>query len=261
MPRAQENRRSLGVAARRARLAPVVPPDPALVSTDLARWAGERVARSGRKYALLSRVLSLKLNADGSLLEARVRGSGTTPYRVEVKAQDGFLASRCTCLFDWSPVCKHAVAAVEALRFPRAPVLARGRPGRHAPLAIGAAAAWALAREDRVAAAREREIEERRQRSRRERAEVRLIGGSRGRVRLEVARSDREPPATVVLRGERGEHGTCSCPDFLKNELQTCKHVERARAWLRRRPKPRARKLLSVWWRPREWPARSPRPL
>src|SRR5262245_3807677 len=216
MPRVQENRRCYRLPAPRERTALVVPPDPSLLSTDLARWAGERVARGGRKYALLSRVLSLKLNAEGNLLEARVRGSGTTPYRVEVRAQDGFLASRCTCLFDWSPVCKHAVAAVEALRFPRAPVVARGR---HVSLAGGALAAWALAREDRVAAAREREIEERRQRARRERAQVRLIGGSRGRVRLEVARSEREPPATVVLRGERGERGACTCPDFLKNEL------------------------------------------
>ncbi len=239
----------------------MVPPDPALLSTDLARWAGERVARAGRRYALMSRVLSLKLNAEGNILLARVRGSGPAPYRVEVAAREGFLASRCTCLVDWSPVCKHAVAAVEALRFPRAPVVATGGPGRHASASTGTAAAWALAREDRVAAARDHEIEDRRERARRERAVVRLVGGSRGRVRLEVARRDREPPCAVVLRGERCDLGTCTCPDFLKNELQTCKHVERAHAWLRRRPKPRALKLLSVWWRPREWPARAPRPL
>ena len=261
MPRGKAIRRTARSLPRRERLVPVVPPDPALLSTDLATWAGEQVARNGRKYALMSRVLSLRLNAEGNLLEARVRGSGSTPYRVEVRAGDGLLAARCTCLFDWSPVCKHAVAAVEALRFPRAPLVARGGPGRHPSPPPGSPAAWALAREDRVAAARERELEERRQRARRERAEVRMVGGSRGRVRLEVARRDREPPCTVILRGERSERGTCTCPDFLKNELATCKHVERARAWLRRRPKPRSRKLLSVWWRPREWPARTPRPL
>jgi len=101
------------------RLLPPAGADPALISADLEKWAGARIARSGRETALLGRVQSLRLDPDGRFLEARVKDSGPMPYHVEVAAAGGLLVSRCTCPFDWGPVCKHAVAAVEALRFPR----------------------------------------------------------------------------------------------------------------------------------------------
>ncbi len=246
---------------RRSAPAPVVSPDPALLGTDLEGWAGARVARTGRKYALMSRVESLHLSADGTVLEARVRGSRPTPYRVEVTARGRFLLGRCTCPFDYGPACKHAVAAVEALRFPRTAVRARRGPGRRAaPRRVGATG-WALAREDRVAAARDQEIDDRRARARKERAAVRVVRNAGGPPMFEVSRRGNEPPCAVVLRGDRLQQGSCTCPDFLKSELETCKHIERARAWYRRAKKPAQRRTISLWWRPREWPARGPFPL
>ena len=160
---------------RPRRLAPPEGADPALLATDLERWAGERVARGGRETALLGRVQSLRLGADGRHLEARVRDAGPAPYVVEVEVVGGLLASRCTCPFDWGPVCKHAVAAVEALRFPRIapPILAggkraprrggrtargRGRIVTPAPLPEGTllpgGGEWTPSRDDRIAEAR-----------------------------------------------------------------------------------------------------------
>lgn len=249
--------RTLG--KRSARAAPVVPPDAAFLATDLALWAGERVARSGRKLALMSRVETLALDASGTILRARVRGSSPSAYRLEVVAHDGFLATRCSCPYDWSPVCKHAVAAVETLRFPRAPHRRAGLRGRSLPAARRISeGAWVLAREDRVSAAREQEIDDRVSRARRERAKVRLLSGNTLPARFEVDDRSAQTPCDVTLRGARNEHGSCMCADYARNELATCKHVERARAWFRRRKKPAPLALLTMSWRPREWPSRPP---
>ncbi|MBZ5637703.1 MAG: SWIM zinc finger family protein [Acidobacteriia bacterium] len=256
--------------------------DAALLSADLERWAGERVARSGRETALMGKVQSLRLGPDGRFLEARVRDSGPTPYRVEVAATGGLLVSRCNCPFDWGPVCKHAVAAVEALRFPRFALatrsktirggkrggrIARGR-GRivtPAPLASGTLVAgvadWAPIAEERIALERHEEIAARRKRARRERASVRRISGKGGPPRFLVTGREPEAPYTVVLRGAKGDLASCTCPDFAKNELGICKHVERARGWFSRKRKRFPARVLSVWWQPREWPLGPPDPL
>jgi hypothetical protein len=70
-----------------------------------------------------------------------------------------------------------------------------------------------------------------------------------------------EPDSLVTLRGHRGELASCSCADYAKSELQTCRHIERVRNWYRRKKKSFPEKLLSVWWQPRTWSDRVPDPL
>jgi hypothetical protein len=65
----------------------------------------------------------------------------------------------------------------------------------------------------------------------------------------------------VALRGLDPSLASCTCPDFEKSELSTCKHIERVRAWYLRQPKRSAGPYLSLWWRPLEWPASVPDPL
>ena len=93
------------------------------------------MAAAGRKDALLGRVEMLCVGLDGRSIEARVRGNRPLPYRVEVAIRESVLATRCTCS-EGTTACRHAVAALEALRFPltslphpeqRRPA---GRPGR-----------------------------------------------------------------------------------------------------------------------------------
>ncbi len=267
---------------RAKRLLPPAGADPALISADLEKWAGARIARSGRETALLGRVQSLRLGPDGRFLEARVKDSGPTPYLVEVAAAGGLLVSRCTCPFDWGPVCKHAVAAVEALRFPRfapgarsgktrAPKrggrIARGRGRILTPAKLPAGtlvsgvADWAPTAEERIGQGREEEIAARRKRARRERAHIRRISGKGGPPRFLVAGREPGAPYVVVLRGAKGSLPSCTCPDFAKNELGVCKHVERVRGWFSRKRKRYPTRVLSVWWKPREWPSAPPDPL
>lgn len=79
----------------------------------MARSVGQETYKRGLTYRLERRVLSTQLMGDW--LEARVRGSGKTDYRVEVNMR-GFrvtppqFTSECTCPVQYN--CKHAVAAV-----------------------------------------------------------------------------------------------------------------------------------------------------
>jgi SNF2 family DNA or RNA helicase len=90
---------------------------------------------------------------------------------------------------------------------------------------------------------------------------VRRISGKGGPPRFLVAGREPGAPYTVVLRGAKGNLPSCTCPDFAKNELGVCKHVERVRGWFSRKRKRYPTRVLSVWWRPREWPDAPPDPL
>ena len=112
--------------ARRQTRPPEVPADRALLGLDVVAWAGRRIARAGREDAMLGRVEALRLSLDGRVIEARVRGNRPLPYRVAVEVRASNLAARCTCSREAPGPCRHAVAAIEALRFPASP----GRGGR-----------------------------------------------------------------------------------------------------------------------------------
>jgi superfamily II DNA or RNA helicase len=260
---------------------PKIPADPALLSTDLKDWAGERIASSGRREALLGRVELLRMAADGRSIEARVRGNRPLPYQVHIQTSQAGLLSSCTCAKETLPACKHAVAALEALRFPlsalprdlpgrkRRPA---GRPGRgkgrivqHATslpgfLVLGGPERT-LTREERVAIAREEEVIARRTRARRDRAAVTQLPAVDGPLRFSVADRNAQEPFLVTMRGRKAGLGSCTCSDFSGNELQTCRHVERVRSWFSRKKKQIPSALLSLWWQPRAWTGQVPDPL
>ena len=257
--------------------------DAMLLSTDLKIWAGERITQAGHEIALLGKVEALRLASDGRSVEGKVRDQGPTPYRVSVSVDGDGLESRCECPYEVGPVCKHAVAALEALRFPRPAVvhvagsqkrarragrLARGQ-GRivtHAPIQAGTLLAapgeWALTRDERGELARGDELKARKQRARKEKATItRIARRGGGLPRFRVAGHGRSGPYTVALRGLDSSLASCTCPDFEKSELSTCKHIERVRTWYQRQPKRSSRPVLSVWWRPSEWMVLAPDPL
>jgi len=257
--------------------------DAVLLSADLRDWAGERVAHAGHESALLGKVEALRLAADGRSVEGKVRDQGPTPYRVAVSANGDGLTSQCECPYEGGPVCKHAVAILEALRFPRPAVvhvagsqkrtrragrLARGQ-GRivtHAPIQAGTLLAapgeWALTRDERVELAREDELKARRQRARKEKPTItRIARRGGGLPRFRVPGHGRSGPYTVALRGFDAKLASCTCPDFEKSELLTCKHIERVRMWYQRQSKRPTGPVLSVWWRPSEWSVLVPEPL
>jgi superfamily II DNA or RNA helicase len=233
----------------------------------LEPWAGDDVARGGRRSALLGRVESLRLVSEGRGVEAYVRDVGPNPHAVSVRVHDGTLVGQCSCAQDDDRPCKHAVAAVEALRFPRPAVRTAAKLRRAGRTAQGSgrvlyqpprATGWVLTSDERTALAREEEYQDRRRRARKEQAPVRRLSGHGGPPRFRVGGSEPEAPYTVVLRGARADLGSCTCPDFAKNELATCKHVERARNWFSRKRKRLPKNVLSMWWRPRVWTRRVP---
>ncbi len=252
---------------------PPIPADPRLLDSDLEAWAGARTFRGGRRDALLGRVEWLRLTPEGSGLEARVRDHRPEPYQVSVRLTASGLHSECTCPDGAGPACKHAVAAVETLRFPlrEAPKVADGRTRRGSRRA-SAAPATALAgfvvlgggertltRAERIKQVREEEIALRRQRSRRKRFSVELMDVDGGPPAFAVReRSGRFHE--VTLRGPKAERPTCNCDDFAENELGTCEHIERVKRWYLRKPKRIPHDLLSVWFCPRAWVDRMPQP-
>jgi superfamily II DNA or RNA helicase len=258
--------------------APEVPADPGLLRLDLAGWAGARQARVGRKDALLGRVEALRLALNGRSLEARVRGNRPLPYRVTVKLEGARILARCTCSGEVTGPCRHAVAALEALRFP---TLSRGtgrqrtgrqsagrgriiQPGAPAPgYVIIGGAKRTRTRDERIAAAGSEERQACRHRSRRERAHVEPLDENGAPPRWHVSPRIEAPRQTVTLRGsdEHQRYG-CTCDDAAENELQTCSHVERVKNWqTRQRAKDRRKVpagMLSVWCCARVWADRVP---
>ena len=109
--------------------------------------------------------------------------------------------------------------------------------------------------------AREDELADRRRRARKEQAEIKPLPRHGGPPLFRVAGNTPDATYTVVLRGARAELGSCTCPDFIKNELATCKHIERTKNWFARKRKRLPKHLLSLWWRPREWQREPPQPL
>ena len=276
MSRRAQSETGRSTRAARTRRAKVQPPahdparppaDPRFFETDLEAWAGKGVARSGRKDAVLGRVERLQLHDERSL-EARVRGTRPAPHRVQVFIDDTGITSRCDCPEPPGTPCRHAVAAVEALRFPLqhvaegnrrgAPRAKRGqgkivRPAQaDAFLVVGGDQERNLTREERLELAEQDETRARTQRAKRGRWAVTQINDPTGPPTFRVA--DREEgPRTVVLRGPKGLRPRCDCRDFLENELGTCRHVERVRTWYLRKPKHYPERLVSVAWMPRSW--------
>jgi len=257
-----------------------------LLEAELGKWAGERIAQGGRRDALLGRVEALRLSLDGRSIEARVRGNRPLPYSVEVRAAAGSISSDCTCSREAPGPCRHAVAALETLRFPSPTTgipagvkkrraagpaaTGRGRIIQHASAAPGFVlmgnAERTLSRDERITLAREEELTTRRQRARRDKAKVLALPTREGPPRFEVqVKRGGGAREYVTLRGAKGEFGSCTCADFASSELQTCAHIERVLVWYWRQRKSRRpalpQEMFSIWWRPRPWVEAVPQPL
>lgn len=237
------------------------------------------MSAAGRNDALLGRVVTLRVSPEGTTVYAGVRGNRPAPYDVEVHLEDTGPRAVCTCSEGGTGPCRHAVATLEALRFPLKATPGQdavGRRGRStgrsargqgriiqkAPPKPGFVVVGeqdrTLTRDERLELARRSEISERTARARKERATVKLLPYDGAYPRFVVGRRGSGGPYRVSLRGPKGAIGSCTCPDFAQSELGLCKHIERARSWYLRKKKPPMSDVLSVWWQPRVWTTTGP---
>lgn len=78
-----------------------------IIRDDVKKWAGRVIYKRGDDYHRSGRVEKPALTTDGALI-AWV--SGSERYATLVEVENGDLSSLCTCPYDDSPPCKHAVA-------------------------------------------------------------------------------------------------------------------------------------------------------
>jgi superfamily II DNA or RNA helicase len=176
--------------------------------------------QEGTRYAREARVGDLAGSPES--VSSVVRGR-TGDFEVALWTEGSELRHRCSCT-SWRDPCKHEVAAALVLRQCLAGGPRGKAPGAH-PRPRRAAELPAPLPEP--AQARLRALEERRVAARREKLLVRLdaspflsVEGSSGFA------------YRVQLRGNAEGPHSCECPDFEANRLNTCKHVERVRAYL-----------------------------
>ncbi|OIO07738.1 MAG: hypothetical protein AUJ52_09540 [Elusimicrobia bacterium CG1_02_63_36] len=216
--------------------------DPFSVDDNLHAWASRRVLARGTRYYRDGRVVSL--DSDGREIRAEVRGETQRPYQVEIHFDACSLPqARCSCPFDWEPMCKHAVAALLAWQQAETgsePDLGEPPPAADEPLAPRDP-------EEREGYLRELAERERKEREARSMEQgLRIVAcpkGLLGAYRVASGDHDRGPSAyRVIVRDAAFAHASCECVDFRVNELGTCKHVERVKRALASRPK---RRLLA----------------
>jgi len=205
--------------------AETAPTDPFLVDQEaLAELAPERIIARGVRYFEEHRVMLVA--RDGDRLDAQVEGSERDPYDVVVEAdEEGTLFFECTCPYDYSPVCKHAVAALL----------------KHVADQEGA----------RLAGAADQALADRRMRAKTEVRVEPIIGD--GGIGTWSARSvkGRGRRYEVEIRSLDEPLNSCTCPDYAHNMLGTCKHIEAALHRIRKRHRVRrtraeARRLTFV---------------
>lgn len=180
--------------------------DPFLYDTDALRTiASDVIVKRGVAYFRENRVT--ELDWDGSHVWALVEGSQPDqPYNVELSQdQDNELCVDCDCPFDWEPACKHAVAVLLAYA-------ARRQEDSQA-----------------VAGALDSAIVERAQRGRTEVSVEHLAGDpwfGIWKAASVASSSHRLQSYKVHIRSLRERKNYCTCPDWISNQLGTCKHIE-----------------------------------
>ena len=180
--------------------------------------------REGTRYAREARVGDF-IGSEQSVSSV-VRGR-SDDFEVALWEERGALQHRCSCP-SWRDPCKHQIAAALVLR---QWLTSNGK--------VTASTHTALQVEGDPDAdvARMQALEERQTAARREKLTVRAQDAP-----YLVVQSPSGFSYRVHLRGGLDGPHSCDCPDFEANRLHTCKHVERARAYLqaRRSPLPRA---------------------
>ncbi|MDD5656487.1 MAG: SNF2-related protein, partial [Elusimicrobia bacterium] len=208
--------------------------DPFCVENNLRSWASSRIIARGIDYCRKGRVLSLEL-LDGNRVRAEVEGSIAEPYRVEIRFDaNGLPAAKCSCPFDWEPLCKHAVAALIAWQQEETGSEPRISPQSESTGPLTADAPdqekyiqdlARLERTARAASGREQNLKVLR----------RPAQGIFGTYLVGSSVPDRTSENyRVTVRDAAWNHASCDCPDYRVNELGTCKHVERVRVLLKK---------------------------
>jgi len=216
--------------ASAARARPRARRTPSTWKGNLRTWASSRVVARGRDYYRQGLVSGLDFDEERSLV-ARVAGSAEQHYRVEIRlAASGAPTARCTCPYNWEPLCKHAVAALLAWQ--------QSETGAEPRLGAVAPAAGADEPAERESTLRELagiEREDRRKRAIDEKLRVRRspAGGPLGDYAVSSGDAARKTESyRVVVRDAQWTHASCGCVDFATNELGTCKHIECVKRYL-----------------------------
>jgi len=178
-----------------------------------------------------------QVRLDANRLAVQI-GRARVAITVDASARLG-LRVRCTAC---RAACVHAGAALSFVLEEKTLL------GLAAPPAEPSAPAAAAELADRALA-------ERRERARTERMTVRPADPSRPFTDYVVTSAASGRSQRVALRALGPGASYCSCPDFRKNTLGTCKHLLRVEAWARRRfpagalRRPYRRRRMSVWVR------------
>ncbi len=229
--------------------------DPFCVEKNLHSWASSRVIAKARDYYRKGNVISLESYEDNRIV-AQVAGTTESPYRVEIRFDKwGMPVSKCTCPFDWEPLCKHAAAALLAWQ--------REETGSEpAPIPAGETRPDPGSREKYLGELAEIEREERRARCGEQGIRIlrKPANGPLGAYLVSSAEiSPGSKPYQVTIRDAEFAHATCGCLDFLKNELGTCKHIEKVKRLFRKPAAARGllaaerrARTISVYHMPRE---------
>jgi len=176
--------------------------------------ATEQVMREGLSYFKEHRVISV--DQDGDLLWAAVEDENEDlPLDVEIRlGEDGTLSLTCDCNDDRQGVCRHQAAVLFAYADQQ------GEP-------------------DQLLTAVDTAIKDRIKRGR---AEVRVehlsgepwFGGWQAASITSASHFPRH--YRVTIRSLHRRANICNCPDFLTNQLGTCKHIEAVLHTVRKRP-------------------------
>lgn len=210
-----------------ARTSSFLPPPSPARTFDVREWVSSKVYWRGVDYYKHGRVAAFELGDDDAI-SAEVEGSER--YQVEIRWGDGGEPeTRCTCPYDWEPMCKHAVAAILYWQ-ERGEEEGQGDP------------------EEEVARAFDRgghitdiaELERKKRRSKKLLEALKILRRPKDGLYGEyaVASATTSASYTVAVRDlEDRSQTTCDCADYLVNELGTCKHIERVNEEVMRRLK------------------------
>jgi superfamily II DNA or RNA helicase len=213
---------------------------------DVRDWVSSKVYNRGVEYFRNERVVSFEVD-DEDNIHAEVEGSDL--YDVDVSwERDGEPVVRCTCPYDWEPLCKHAVAAILFWQQGGASEIRADRSGcieEPPPVPTHF---------DRDAHIKDiAEVEKRTRRSKKALEPLGILSKPKGEIcgAYKISSGSRKVSYDVVVR-DAGElsYTTCNCPDYLTNELSTCKHIELVKIHLAKVMKKRGgprRRDCNIW--------------
>ncbi len=201
--------------------------NPFNVEKNLSSWASSRIISRGRDYYRKGNVLQLDSSSE-AFIQSKVRGSDTEPYEVQIQFDScGMPISRCTCPFNWEPLCKHAVSTLIAWMQEETesePFIGKETSGTNLiPLENP------HEKEKYISELEELEIKSRQLRCKEQGLRIvsKPANSCFGEYQVTSGNLDRKNSKyNVVVRDANWKHATCDCLDFLTNELGTCKHIE-----------------------------------